>query len=97
MTTAKVTFYAWRSRNGGSPQPDDSVEVEVGVAAFDLSDGHAVWVDATMRDYDLGHGRTWNLADVLERFRPSRFAVAYGDAYADADPDIMCALPTDTL
>jgi hypothetical protein len=83
-TTARLRFYRYHD--------------EVGVAVFDLADGHAIWVDATLVDEDLGHNehgvdRTWTLADALHRFRPSRIAIAYGDLYTDmATPLGMQAL-----
>jgi len=65
----RLRFMRWVGGAGGH------VEL-AGFATFD-AEGRPVYVDAEMRVYDS----TWMLDDVLRRFRPDRFSVAYGDPW----------------
>lgn len=42
--------------------------------------GESVFVPPAVRGYDP---RSWNLEDVLVRFRPDRFATAYSDPWCE--------------
>ena len=79
MSTTTLHFRRWVGGPTGH-------EVDAGIAAFDLDDGHLVWLDAPLLREDLGHRadgtpRTWTVDDIVDRFRPGRTATAYGDAY----------------